>query len=131
MLPSSASRGQTSPLVALVSVLVAIAAVTTYAIAFAGISPDQPPRDHAAPGLERAITSLASGSVVQPTRLSAGLLRDVRPSGTSARLSIHAGEHDWVIGPEPPDTASAAARVVPVRVGPNRVQLGRLELFVW
>lgn len=131
MLRSSASRAQTSPLVALVSVLVAIAAVTMYASAFAGVSPDQPTRDLAAPGLERAITALAPGSIVRPTRLSTALVRDLRPSGTTARLSIQAGEHEWVLGPVAPETASVAARVVAVRVGPDRVQLGRVVLFVW
>lgn len=131
MLLSSACRGQTSPLISLVSVLVAVAAVTMYAAAFAGVSPEQPTRDLAAPGLERAITALAPGSVVRPTRLHTGLLRDVSPAGRTAQLTIQAGDYEWSIGPAPPDSADVAARVVSVRVGPDRVHLGRVELFVW
>lgn len=131
MLLSSASRGQTSPLVSLVAILVVVAAVTMYAAAFANASPEEPTRDLAAPGLERAIAALAPGSVVRPTRLHTGLLRDVRPAGTTAQVTIRAGEYEWSVGPAPPDTADVAARVVSVRVGPDRIHLGRVELFVW
>lgn len=131
MLSSSACRAQTSPLVALVSVLVAIGAVTMYAAAVAGVSPVPSTRDLATPGLERAVSVLAPGAVIRPTRLDHELLRTVRPAGRTAHLTIRAGENEWTIGPSPPEIADVAARVVSVRVGPDRIHLGRVELFVW
>jgi hypothetical protein len=131
MSPSSASRAQMAPLVALVSVFGVVTVVMLYTGILGDVSQSPPSRDVARPGLERAVTELSSGGVVRPNSLEEGLLAAIRPDGYTARVTIEAGDQRWSVGPSPPETADVAARVVPVRVNADMVRIGRIRIVIW
>lgn len=131
MSPSSASRAQMAPLVALVSVFGVVTVVMLYTGILGEVGQSPPSRDVARPGLERAVSELSSGGVVRPNTLEEDLLAVVRPAGYSARVTIEAGDHRWSVGPTPPETAAVAARVVPVRVEADMVRIGRIRVVIW
>lgn len=128
---SSASRAQMAPLVVLVSVFVAVTAVTMYIGLVGDVRPTPQSRDLARPSLERAVAALSSGGIVRPEALEPAILTSVRPAGSRARLSIEAGDERWSEGPIPPKTADVAGRLVAVRVGPDTVRIGRLRVVIW
>lgn len=128
---SSASRAQMAPLVALVSVFVAVTVISLYTGVVGDVSPSPPDRDLARPGLERAVDTLSSGGVVRPETLQDDILETVRPAGSRARVTIEAGDRRWSEGPTPPETADVAGRVVAVRVEPDTVRIGRIRVVIW
>lgn len=130
---SSARRAQTRPVVALVAVLAAVAGVGLYVDAAGSVAPSPPTRDRATPVLERLVTELRPGAVLRPSRLDAAMADRLGPAGFHVRVVVRAGSFDRAVGPEPPgpDAGSRATRAVPVRVGPDTVQAGRLRVVVW
>lgn len=127
---SSACRAQ-FPLVALVAVLAVVLGVSLYAAALEGVTPTPRDRDLARPALERVRAHLSPGVILLPGRLTSALPERVAPMGASVRISVRSGDEVWVEGPAPPAGADVATLDVPVRVGPDRVQLGRLRVVIW
>jgi hypothetical protein len=130
MSQSSACRAQ-FPLVALVAVLAVVMGVGLYAEVVLDAAPQDPDRDLARPSIERVRALLSPGVVLRPTLLTHDVLERVAPAGGSVRVTVRAGREQWAEGPEPPAGADVAVLDVPVRVGPDRVRLGRLRVVVW
>lgn len=128
---SSASRAQMAPLVALASVFVVVTVVMLYTGVVGEVSPSSATRDMASPGLERAVTAVSTGGVVRPRSVDGDLLQAIRPAGFRARVTIEVGDQRWSAGDTPPESADIAARVVPVRVEPDAVRIGRIRVVIW
>jgi hypothetical protein len=122
----SSSRGQTSPLVALVAVAAVVAGVSLHAGVLAAETPATD-RDVAEPTLDRVTDHVREGAVAEPARLASA----PRPDGFRTNASLAAAGRRWTVGPVPPGDADAAERAVAVRLAPARVRTGRLRVEVW
>ncbi|MFC7139414.1 hypothetical protein ACFQMA_06125 [Halosimplex aquaticum] len=129
MRPSSASRGQTEPVAALVAVVVVALALAVYAGAFEGSLPGSVDRDHAEAAADRVERAITAGGVARPGRLGDAL--DRVPTGFEANATLTVGDRTEHAGSAAPTTADSASRRVSVRVGAGRVASGRLEVHVW
>jgi hypothetical protein len=125
---SSGRRGQVEPTAALVVLLAVCGAVTTYAVAVDGAAPDTD-RDVAEPTLDRVVSALESGGVVDPDAL--GRASHHAPRGYRLNVTVAAAGRRWRVGPTPPPTARVAWRPVGVRLGPARIRPGRVRVEVW
>ncbi|MFC7194298.1 hypothetical protein ACFQL4_05895 [Halosimplex aquaticum] len=128
MRPSSASRGQTEPVAALVAVVVVALALAVYAGAFeesAGLCRPRPRGGRRRPRR----TGDNRGGVARPGRLGDAL--DRVPTGFEANATLTVGDRTEHAGSAAPTTADSASRRVSVRVGAGRVASGRLEVHVW
>lgn len=128
---SSASRAQMAPLVALVSIFVVVTVVMLYTGIIGDVRPSSATRDMARPGLERAVQAVSTGGIARPSSVDGDLLQTVRPAGFRARVTIEVGDQRWSAGDTPPGTADVAARVLPVRVEPDAVRIGRIRVVIW
>ncbi|WP_132057429.1 DUF7285 family protein [Halorussus amylolyticus] len=127
-------RAQVEPLAALVAVFAVGLAVSAYAGVLDAALPT-PDRDVAEPTGQRVERAVTDAGVVEPDRLADGL--HAGPDGYRLNLTLAADGETWREGPPVPDRADApdaldtAEFVVSVRVGPGRVQPGRLRVAVW
>lgn len=126
---SSASRGQTEPVAALVAVVVVALALALYAGAFESSLPGLVDRNHAEPAADRVERAVTDGGVARPEQLEDAL--DRVPAGYRANATLIVGDRTERAGPESPATANEASRRISVRIGDGRVAPGRLEVRVW
>ncbi|WP_248897500.1 DUF7285 family protein [Haloplanus halobius] len=126
----SSGRAQVEPLAALVVLVAVCAAVSTYAMAVDSAIPE-PTRDVAAPTLERAVRTLATGGVVRPSRTARAAR--AAPSGYHLNVTVAAAGKRWHVGPAPPGRSGVdtAARSIGVRLNPGQIRPGRVRVEVW
>lgn len=127
---SSGGSGQVEPLAALAALVVLGMGLTLFAVAYDNAIPVDRDRNLAHPALSRTVAEAGPGAVVSPGRLRSAA-RTAAPAGYDLHAALTAGNRSWAAGPRPPPTASRASRVVAVRVGPGRVEPGRLRVAVW
>lgn len=122
-------RAQTSPVAALAALFAVCAGVSLYATVLGGAIPVVD-RGVADPTLDRVRDGASDGGVVAPARLAEA--RDRGPAGRRLNVSLAADGREWHVGPAvPPRVTDRADRLVSVRLGPGRVEPGRLSVAVW
>lgn len=126
---SSARRGQTEPLAALVAVVVVATALSLYAGVFQESVPGSPDRNIAQDAADRAERAATVGGVVASSRLPRAA--ESGPDGYHLNVTLVAAAGTESVGPPAPATADVASRRVSVRLGPGRVVPGRLEVRAW
>ncbi|MDG5775856.1 hypothetical protein VB773_17575 [Haloarculaceae archaeon H-GB2-1] len=129
MARSSARRGQTEPIAALVAVVAICLGLSLYVGVLDGALPDSRDRqvaDHAVDTVERA-SSVAG--VVRPSRLSTA--RSTAPDGYRCNVTLVVDDRRWTAGPAPPNRTQTASRRVSARIGPGRIRPGTLRVVVW
>lgn len=129
---SSDRRAQTDPLVALVAILAVVAGSGLYMATFSTLPTASPDRNWAGPALERASATLTEGTIVDPSQLNQTLADSVVPSARAVRIVIESENRTWSTEPVTSDgDRDIAARLVPIRIGPDSIRLGRLRVAVW
>jgi flagellin-like protein len=124
---SSARRGQTEPLAALVTVLVVVTAVGIHAGVVSSVAPGDTERSPAEPAVHRSAESLRVDGVVRPALLSE---TTCAPDDYRCNVTVVGSDRVWTTGPRPPRNASAARLPVPVRAG-RHVVAGAVRVEVW
>lgn len=125
---SSVRRAQTEPLAALAAVAVLGFALSIAVMTFAD-APVSDERNVAKPAMARVLAVVRPGAVLLPGRLEEAT--DVAPARHHLAVTVWAGNRTWAVGPDPPPSADAVTRAVPVRTGPDRVRPGRISVEVW
>ncbi|SFR37728.1 DUF7285 family protein [Halogeometricum limi] len=130
-------RGQASPVAALVALFAVCAGLSLYATVLGGSIPVVAEQTVAAPTLDRAVDDVSDGGVVSLDRLASADAGRYAPDGRSVNVSLtfdtaSGHDYDWAVGPRAPARATdRASRPVSVRLGPGRVDAGRLAVVVW
>lgn len=125
---SRMSRGQVEPTVALVATVSVCLSLGLYAVAIGDVRPSAE-RDLAPTTLDRVHNELRQGGVIVPERRASA--HDAGPAGYELNLTVRAAGRHWNSGPPVPDRADRATRQSSVRVGDDRIRVGRLEVAVW
>ncbi|QPV63923.1 hypothetical protein I7X12_04635 [Halosimplex litoreum] len=126
---SSGREAQTEPLAAVVAVVVVALALSVYVGALEASLPGPVDRNHAETAADRIERALTVGGVARPDRLATAL--DRGPDGYRVNATLTVGDRTERVGPTSPEAVDTARRRVSVRIGPGRVEPGRLEVRVW
>jgi hypothetical protein len=130
----SRSRGQTTPIVALVALFAVCAGLSLYATTLDSVTSPGTENALAQPTLERVYDVVNDGGVVSPMGLSRS--RVAFPDGYRVSVEVTTPQDRWTTGhrpppPEPNVQVDSASRPVGVETADGDVVWGRLRVRVW
>jgi hypothetical protein len=130
----SRSRGQTTPIVALVALFAVCAGLSLYATTLGSVTPAETENALAQPTLERVYDAASDGGVVSPVGLIRA--RAAFPDGYRVAVKVTTPQDRWTTGHRPPPTepnvpVDSASRPVGVETADGDVVWGRLRVRVW
>lgn len=125
----SSARGQTEPLAALVAVAALGIGLSMYAGVLDATLPTDRDRSVAPAAAERVDQRVAPDGVADPDLVPES--HAVGPDGYATNVTLRAAGEGWSSGPAVPAGADTATERLGVRLGPGRVEPGRLTVTVW
>jgi hypothetical protein len=129
------SRGLVEPFAALAALFAVCVGLSMYAVVLADAGAvGESERDVAAPTLTAVHDAVTVGGIVLPARLDRALAE--RPTGLRLAVVLRTADRRWTVGPPLPaatdrTSQAQAQRPVSVRLGPGRLDVGRLRVVVW